>query len=82
MPKATKWRSRTKAGLPVCIGTEETVSFRTSLSLPVWTGFCLTMGSNFGDLDNDGFLDIYFGIPEPYVSSRRQPVLDKARRQQ
>ena len=29
----------------------------------------LTMGSNFGDLDNDGFLDFYVGTGEPDLDS-------------
>jgi tetratricopeptide (TPR) repeat protein len=29
----------------------------------------LTMGANFGDLDNDGFLDCYFGTGQPNLSS-------------
>lgn len=30
--------------------------------------FC-TMGSNFGDFDNDGFLDMYLGTGEPSIST-------------
>ncbi|MCH7473099.1 MAG: CRTAC1 family protein [Gemmatimonadetes bacterium] len=29
----------------------------------------LTMGSNFGDLDNDGFLDLYLGTGDPHFRS-------------
>ncbi len=29
----------------------------------------LAMGSNFGDIDNDGFLDMYFGTGEPRMST-------------
>ena len=29
----------------------------------------LTMGSNFGDLDNDGFLDLYLGTGDPHLES-------------
>lgn len=30
---------------------------------------CLTMGSNFGDLDNDGWLDFYLGTGNPDLST-------------
>ena len=29
----------------------------------------LAMGANFGDLDNDGFLDCYFGTGEPFLGT-------------
>ena len=29
----------------------------------------LAMGANFGDLDNDGFLDCYFGTGDPYLGT-------------
>ncbi|MEZ5065396.1 MAG: FG-GAP-like repeat-containing protein [bacterium] len=41
-------------------GTFEDVSERVGL-----TGIYLPMGANFGDLDHDGFLDIYLGTGEP-----------------
>ena len=28
-----------------------------------------TMGSNFGDFDNDGYLDMYLGTGEPPLSA-------------
>jgi len=41
-------------------GTFDDVSRRVGLD-----GIYLPMGANFGDLDNDGFLDIYLGTGEP-----------------
>ncbi len=48
-----------------------------------------TMGSNFGDFDNDGFLDMYLGTgdpdldhpgPQPHVQERRRPALRRDHR--
>ncbi|HYE31774.1 MAG TPA: CRTAC1 family protein [Methylomirabilota bacterium] len=41
-------------------GTFEDVSDKTGMSKVL-----LTMGSNFGDLDNDGWLDMYLGTGDP-----------------
>jgi hypothetical protein len=41
-------------------GTFDDISDRVGLD-----GIYLPMGANFGDLDNDGFLDIYLGTGEP-----------------
>ncbi len=42
----------------------EEVSGKLGLQIP-----CLPMGSNFGDLDNDGFLDFYLGTGTPSYES-------------
>ena len=48
-----------------------------------------TMGSNFGDFDNDGFLDFYLGTgdpnlahagPQPHVQERRRPAVRRDHR--
>ena len=46
------------------IGGFENVTQSAGLSQPM-----LTMGSNFGDLDGDGFLDFYLGTGDPSFSS-------------
>ena len=37
----------------------------------------LTMGSNFGDIDNDGYLDVYFGTGRPNYSTLTPNVMLK-----
>lgn len=44
-------------------GRFENVAEKVGLGIPM-----LPMGSNFGDLNNDGFLDFYLGTGEPAVS--------------
>ena len=41
-------------------GTFSNVTLETNMNHPL-----LTMGSNFGDINNDGFLDIYIGTGDP-----------------
>jgi hypothetical protein len=42
----------------------------TDMSIPMGlTEPAFTMGSNYGDLDNDGFLDFYLGTGEPNLKS-------------
>ena len=41
-------------------GTFSNVTFETNMNHPL-----LTMGSNFGDINNDGFLDLYIGTGDP-----------------
>ncbi|MFO0900307.1 MAG: CRTAC1 family protein [Pirellulales bacterium] len=43
---------------------------------------CSTMGSNFGDLDNDGYLDFYLGTGDPEYFSLMPNVLYRNRRGQ
>lgn len=45
-------------------GTFEDVSAKAGLARPLFA-----MGSNFGDLDNDGYLDMYLGTGEPDLRS-------------
>ncbi len=45
-------------------GTFENVTEQVRLNRAM-----LTMGSNYGDLDNDGFLDIYMGTGEPNLGT-------------
>ncbi|MEM7228115.1 MAG: VCBS repeat-containing protein [Planctomycetota bacterium] len=45
-------------------GTFEDVSSRTSTKRVL-----VTMGANFGDVDNDGWLDCYFGTGEPTMTT-------------
>lgn len=51
------WRGDGKGGFT-------DVAPRMGLDQPV-----LAMGANFGDLDNDGFLDVYLGTGDPYYYS-------------
>jgi hypothetical protein len=45
-------------------GTFEDVSKKVRLNRPM-----MAMGANFGDLDNDGYLDFYFGTGNPRFSA-------------
>jgi hypothetical protein len=45
-------------------GTFTDVTREVGLNKPL-----LVMGSNFGDLDNDGFLDFYVGTGDPYMGT-------------
>lgn len=45
-------------------GTFESVANKLNFDAPL-----LAMGSNFGDLDNDGYLDCYFGTGDPHFST-------------
>ncbi len=58
-----------RAGVPYLYrnnhdGTFTDVAHSTHLDRAI-----LTMGANFGDLDNDGFLDVYLGTGEPSYQS-------------
>ena len=44
--------------------------------------YTLTMGSNFGDLDNDGFLDMYLGTGFPYYEGLIPNVMYRNKRGQ
>ncbi len=51
-------------------GTFEDVTSKVGLDKDI-----LTMGSNFGDIDNDGYLDIYLGAGAPSLTSPAPHVL-------
>jgi tetratricopeptide (TPR) repeat protein len=51
-------------------GTFEDVTARTGLD-KVW----MPMGANFGDIDNDGFLDMYLGMGQPSLASMMPHLL-------
>ncbi len=51
-------------------GTFEDVTAQTGLD-KVW----MPMGANFGDADNDGFLDMYLGMGQPSLASMMPHVL-------
>ena len=56
--------------------TEKGAPGFTEVSLNVGLGRpSMTMGSNFGDLDNDGWLDLYLGTGEPDLASLMPNVM-------
>ena len=76
------WASRT-AGIPTdSITTSEARGFEDVTKEAGLDMVFATMGSNYGDFDNDGFLDFYLGTGEPSLAtSGPQPHVQERRRQ-
>ena len=76
------WASRT-AGIPT--GSSATCSGKGFEDMTKEAGLDMvfaTMGSNFGDFDNDGFLDMYLGTGDPtFGHPGPQPDVQERRRQ-
>ncbi len=85
--RSTTWSracsgSRT-AGIPTgCSATAAGKAFEDVTAEAGLDMVFATMGSNFGDFDNDGFLDMYLGTGEPSLAhAGPQPHVQERRRQ-